>query len=81
MKVTYVTMAGNEEAHTAYETAVAAVRGALGATHRIEIESQPIGGASFGGAIEAPFHARTGPGRGGRGVISRQGSRTELREA
>src|SRR5678815_300259 len=59
MKVTYVTMAGNEEAHAAYEAAVSTVRGTLGGTHRIEIDGVAIGGASFGGAIESPVEDRS----------------------
>ena len=59
MKVTYVTMAGNEEAHAAYDAAVSTVRGSLGATHRIEIDGVAIGAAAFGGAVEAPLTDRS----------------------
>ena len=59
MKVTYVTMAGNEEAHAAYEGAVTTVRASLGMTHRIDIEGVAIGGAAFGGAVEAPLTDRS----------------------
>ncbi len=41
MKVTYVTMAGNEEAHAAFDLAVAQTRASLGATHSNYIEGRP----------------------------------------
>ena len=47
MKVTYVTMAGNEEAHAAYESGLQAVRARLGDTH-----------SNFIGGVPAPW---TGP--------------------
>jgi len=59
VKVTYVTMAGNEEAHAAYETAVAAVRRTLGATHRIVVDGVAIGAAAFGGAVESLLEDRS----------------------
>src|SRR5262249_59748909 len=52
-------MSGNEEAHAAYEAAVAKVRADLGRTHRIEIGGTAIGGAAFGGAVEAPLIDRS----------------------
>jgi 1-pyrroline-5-carboxylate dehydrogenase len=42
-KVTYVTLAGNEEANAAYDAAVAAVRGRLGAEERFWIDGRPAG--------------------------------------
>ncbi|HEY3174859.1 MAG TPA: aldehyde dehydrogenase family protein [Candidatus Polarisedimenticolia bacterium] len=52
MKVTYVTLAGNDEAHVAYEEAVPRVRASLGATHRIEIDGSPIGTGAGAAMVE-----------------------------
>ena len=41
-KVTYVTLAGNEEANAAYDAAVGAVRGGLGEDHPNWIDGQPV---------------------------------------
>src|SRR5262245_34647728 len=42
-KVTYVTLAGNEEANAAYDRAVVAARAALGHTHSLWIDGKPVG--------------------------------------
>jgi len=41
-KITYVTMAGNEEAHEAYEAGVRKALGDLGETHGLRIGGQPV---------------------------------------
>ncbi len=48
MKITYVTMAGNEEAHAAYESGVETARAGLGATHGLRIggKAEPWMGAT-----------------------------------
>jgi 1-pyrroline-5-carboxylate dehydrogenase len=43
VKITYVTLAGNEDAHQAYEAAIAEVRGSLGATHDNHVAGRSLG--------------------------------------
>lgn len=43
-KITYVTLAGNEEANATYEAAVATMRASLGAAHSSWIDGRPVAG-------------------------------------